>query len=284
MLMRAKLILCGLLFLILVAGIIWFFVYSNAHSGKLTVSFLNIGQGDAIFIESPTGIQVLIDGGPNASVLRELSAVMPSADRSIDMIAATHPDSDHISGLIDVLARYNVQKVLESSVKGDTPIWNSFRDAADKENAGRITALRGEVFNIGGGAYIEILFPDRDVSSVETNTGSIVAKLVYGNTSFLLTGDSPSPIEQYLVSLDRENLKSTVLKAGHHGSKNSTSPLYLGYVDPESVVFSRGCDNTYGHPAPETVALVAKFGESTYDTCTGGRVTFISDGTSVIRK
>lgn len=261
--------------------IIWIFAASSFTSPKLNVSFLDIGQGDSIFIQSPTGAQILIDGGPSSTVLRKLGAVMPWYDRSIDMIAATHPDSDHISGLIDVLARYDVKNILQSSVLGDTAVWNRLESAMKAEGVPIITAKRGEVFDIGGGAYIEVLFPDRELPNAETNTASIVAKLVYGSTSFLLTGDSPSPIEQFLVNLDRDTLKSTVLKAGHHGSKNSSSPLYVGFVDPQYVVFSRGCDNRYGHPAPETVATFEKFGYPTNDTCKQGTITYISDGTNV---
>jgi len=280
----AKLILITLTLLVLFISLVWFFILSATPRGVLSVSFLNIGQGDSIFIESPTGVQVLVDGSANGGVLRELAAVMPFADRDIDMIIATHPDSDHIAGLIDVLAHFRVGKILESSVEGDTPVWATFRDAVVNEQAERSTALRGQVFDLGGGAYIEVLFPDRNLPTVETNLGSVVAKLVYGETSFLLTGDSPSSIEQYLVSLDRDNLKSTILKAGHHGSKTSTSPLYLGYVDPDLVIFSRGCDNRYGHPSKEVVALLMKFGEKSLDTCTDGRVTFISDGKEVVRR
>ena len=247
----------------------------------LTVSFLDIGQGDSIFIQSPTGRQVLVDGGPSGIVLRRLGEIMPWYDRSIDMIVATHPDSDHVSGLIDALARYDVKNILQSSVKGDTAVWHRLQDAMHAEGVPIIIAKRGQVFDLGGGAYLEVLFPDRVLPDAETNTASIVAKVVYGSMSVLLTGDSPKPIEEFLVELDRDALKSTMLKAGHHGSKNSSSPLYLGYVDPQYVVFSRGCNNRYGHPAPETVAVLATFADPTYDTCLQGMVTYYSDGTNV---
>ena len=247
----------------------------------LTVSFLDIGQGDSIFIQSPTGRQVLVDGGPSGIVLRRLGEIMPWYDRSIDMIVATHPDSDHVSGFIDVLARYDVKKILQSSVKGDTAVWHRLEDAMHAEGVPIIIAKRGQIFDLGGGAYLEVLFPDRALPDAETNTASVVARVVYGSTSVLLTGDSPKPIEEFLVELDRDALKSTMLKAGHHGSKNSSSPLYLGYVDPQYVVFSRGCNNRYGHPAPETVAVLGKFADPTYDTCLQGTITYVSDGINV---
>ncbi len=270
--------------LLLITGCIWYAVVREDRGGKLTVSFLNIGQGDSIFIESPSGRQVLIDGGPNRSVLRELSKVMPWYDRTIDVIIPTHPDADHVTGLIDVLARYQVAMAIQSSVQGDTDTWRTLEKAIDDEHAQKVTAMRGQIVDLGKGAYLEILFPDRLLPNAETNTASVVARLVYGTTSFMLTGDSPQPIEDYLVKLDADELHSDVLKAGHHGSRTSSDPLYVGFVSPEYAVFSRGCDNKYGHPHQEVVDLMARFGIPTLDTCKDGTITFISDGKTIVHK
>jgi len=271
----------------LVAGGVWGVVAEAGSAKKLTVAFLNVGQGDAIFIESPTGEQVLIDGGRDRTVLRELAYVMPWWDKNIDAVFATHPDADHIAGLVDVLERYDVADIFLSGVESDTPQHESLKHAVEDEvlaGAHEYLAQRGTVLDIGGGAYIEILFPDRDVSGLETNMASIVARVVYGDTAFMLTGDSPQAIEQYLVMLDGEALKSTVLKAGHHGSKTSSSEEFVGYVSPEFGVFSRGCDNSYGHPHQETVDLFNRFEIPVMDTCTDGRVIFLSDGEKVFQK
>ncbi|MBI2048760.1 MAG: MBL fold metallo-hydrolase [Parcubacteria group bacterium] len=252
-----------------------------AHSrGVLTVHFLDVGQGDAIFIESPTGVQILIDGGRDRSVLRELGEVMPWYDRTIDVMIPTHPDADHIAGLIDVLDRFAVARVLESSVQGDTDLWRTLEDAIEAEGAERTTALRGQSIDLGGGARLDILFPDRDVPHIETNTGSIVARLVYGDIAFMLTGDSPQAIEKYLLSL-QDNLKSDVLKAGHHGSKTSSSKEFVEAVHPRFAVFSRGCANSYGHPHAEVVTLFEELTIPVLDTCKKGRISFISDGLTV---
>lgn len=277
----------GLLFItvlaIAVCGI-WYVALAQANEGELTVAFLDIGQGDATFIESPAGVQVLIDGGKGGSVLRELASVMPFGDRSIDIVIATHPDGDHIGGLIDVLERYEVAHIIESGVQGDTPLVAKFETVAVEEAAERTIALRGQRVSLGGGAYLEVLFPDRSLPNVETNLGSVVARLVYGETVFMLTGDSPIAIEQYLASLDRERLASNVLKVGHHGSKTSTSPLFVGFVDPQYGVISRGCDNSYGHPHQEVLDTLAKFAVQTLDTCEEGTVIFTSDGKEVVRR
>lgn len=266
---------------------VWYAVLHEDRTNVLTVSFLNIGQGDAVFIESPTGRQVLIDGGPGTAVLRELPRVMPWYDRSIDLVLGTHADMDHIGGLIELLPRYRVSAVLVPSTVGTSDAWRRYLDelkAEEKSGARVYEALRGERVNLGGGAYLDVLFPDRTVANLETNTGCVVTKLVYGETSFMLPCDAPAPIEQYLTLLDGANLKSSVLKAGHHGSKTSSAPLFVGLVDPQYAVFSRGCDNTYGHPSPETVATFERFKIPVLDTCTEGTITFVSDGKTVVRQ
>ena len=273
--------------LLCIASVIWAAVLDESKSGVLTVSFLDVGQGDAIFIESPTGSQVLIDGGPGSAVLRKLSSVMPWYDRSVDMVIGTHADMDHISGLIEMLPRYRVGAALVPSTKGASGAWKTYLDelnVEEKSGTKVFIAQRGERIDIGGGAYLEVLFPDRMLPDIETNTGCIVTRLVYGDTSFMLSCDSPKEIENYLVLLDGKHLKSNVMKAGHHGSKNSSSPLFVGMVDPAYTVFSRGCDNKYGHPAPETVATFKQFDIPMSDTCREGTVTFVSDGQTVMRK
>ena len=286
--MKRSAILWGVLLLLVVMTMgVWGAVVELSRPGQLRVTFLNVGQGDAILIESPTRRQVLIDGGRDRAVLRELGTVMPWWDRSIDVVIATHPDADHVGGLFEVLARYEVHTIFQSGVQNDTPQTESLLSAVSRERsngAEERLARRGQVIDIGDGAYIEILFRDRDVSGLETNTASIVLRVVYGDTSFLLNGDSPQAIEEYLVHLDGGHLKSNVLKAGHHGSDTSSAISFVGYVSPDWVVFSRGCDNTYGHPHQEVVDLMARFEIQTKDTCLDGPVGFVSDGKSVLAK
>lgn len=253
---------------------------SNVH--MLRVSFLDVGQGDSVFIQSPTGRQVLIDAGRNHATVRALAKKMSFFDRSIDVVIATHPDADHIGGFPDIFARYRVGLIVESSVKDSEGVDSAaFERAAQAEGAERMVAERGDRIDIGGGAYIEILFPDRDVPTIETNTGSIIARLVYENTAFLLTGDSPKAIEEYVVMLDADQLKSNVLKVGHHGSRTSSSLRFVGFVSPEYAIYSRGCDNDYGHPHDEVKETFTKLNIPTLDTCEDGTITFVSDGKTV---
>ncbi|MBI5644608.1 MBL fold metallo-hydrolase [Candidatus Kaiserbacteria bacterium] len=273
-----------LLALLVVIIIIACATWAEDRRGLLTVSFLNVGQGDAIFIDSPSGRQVLIDGGPDASVLRELSRTMPWYDRSIDVMIGTHPDLDHIGGLMDVLDRYRIGTIIQSSVLGSTPAWKTFEKEIEAEKAQVLIAGRGQVIDLGRGAYIEILFPDRTVPRIETNVGCVVARVVYGETSFMLPCDTTDEIEKYLVRLDGPKLKSDVLKAAHHGSKTSSSPIFVGLVDPAYAIFSRGCNNSYGHPHQQTIETFARLGIPTLDTCTEGTIIFISDGERIVRK
>lgn len=260
---------------------IWWAVAREDRNGILVVSILDVGQGDAIFIDAPSGRQVLIDGGKGRSVLRALGKVIPWYDRSIDVVLATHPDQDHIGGLVDVLARYSVGTIIESSVYDDGADARAFSQAVERERAEHTMAQREQIIDLGEGAYLEILFPDRAVPGLETNTGSVVVRLVYGDTAFMLTGDAPQSIEKYLVQLDAEALASNVLKVGHHGSKTSSDELFVGFVNPEYAVFSRGCDNSYGHPHADVVALFNRFEIMTLDTCEEGTITFVSDGRRV---
>jgi competence protein ComEC len=249
----------------------------------LTVSFLDVGQGDSILITSPTGVRILVDGGPDRSVLRSLSRVLPPWERRFAALIETHPDKDHIGGLGDVLERYQVANFLEPGVPNTTSAAaHVMARVAGEPGLIHTIARRGMRLHLGGGAYADVLFPDRDESTqTETNDGSIVLHVVYGSTSFMLTGDLPSSYEDYLVGLDGAALASDVLKAGHHGSKYSTDSLWLATVHPRLVVISAGKGNTYGHPNPETLDRLARTSAQVHSTITEGTITFVSTGSTI---
>lgn len=251
----------------------------------LEVSFLNVGQGDAIFIEGPTGIQMLIDGGRDRSVLRELGKRMGPLDRSLDLVVETHPDADHIGGLTPVFKSYDVGAFMSPGIPNITTPTQALEDAVAHEVILKpILARRGMRVDLGGGAYAEVLFPDRNVEQLETNTGSVVLRVVYGNTSFFLSGDSPEAVENWLVQLDGEELQSDVLKAGHHGSRTSTGEPLLSLADPEVVIISAGKDNSYGHPHKEVLERITTSGAKTLSTAEEGTITFLSDGENIRQK
>jgi competence protein ComEC len=267
--------------LLIAANVLIYYAIAVEKKSALTVAFLDIGQGDAIFIESPTGTQVLVDGGPNASVLRELGRVMPFYDRSIDMLIVTNPDQDHFAGFLDVLERYEVARVLEPGTVGASDLYAELQKAIKNEETTHSLARRGQVIDLGGGTYLKILFPDRDVAGLSPNDGSIVMQLIYGETEILLTGDTTARIEEYLVSLEGEALQSDVLKVAHHGSRTSTSPLFVAEVSPKYAVISNGKDNRYGHPHQETLDTLEKIGATVFRTDEYGTIILTSDGERV---
>lgn len=261
------------------------FLFRPEPPPRLTVSFLDVGQGDAILVEGPTGIQMLVDGGKDRSVLRRLPGVMGPLDRTIDIVVATHPDADHIGGLPDVLARYRVSHFLEQGKEGETGTFERLEEAAARERTATVrTVGQGTRIALGGGAYADVLHPEGNVERLrDTNDASIVMRVVYGETEFMLTGDAPEWVEDRLVDRYGSALASDVLKAGHHGSKTSTAGAFLEAVDPAIVVVSAGRDNSYGHPHPEVLERIAASGAALFATM-DGTVTLASDGRAVQRK
>ena len=268
-------------FFALVTFFVWYAVMAEERGGLLTVAFLDVGQGDAIFIESPSGKQILIDAGPNKKVLRELAKQMPFYDRTIDMAVLTHPDSDHIGGFPAVLEAYAVGVILKSEVNCQNKICEALDGQIEEQDIEEKIARRGMLIDLDDGVHLEVLFPDRDATNFETNLASIVLKLVYGDDSFLLMGDSPKAIEEYLISLDADGLEVDVLKLGHHGSRTSTSDFFVGFANPELAIISAGENNRYGHPHPEVLDILEKFEVKVLRTGRDGTVIVTSDGKSL---
>ncbi|MFA7216481.1 MAG: MBL fold metallo-hydrolase [Candidatus Paceibacterota bacterium] len=270
-----------LIFLVFISFFLWYVAVNENREGFLTVSFLNVEQGDSIFIESPTGVQVVIDGGPNKFIMREISKQIPWYDRSLDAIIITHPDKDHYEGFASLLDKYSVKVVIEAGASSETQSYTFLEKKIADKKIPKVLARRGQIVDIGGGAYIEILFPDRDISGLNSNDGSIVSKLVYGNTSVMLTGDSPQSIENYLISLDKGGLDSDILKAGHHGSRTSSSDLFVSAVSPEYTIISAEKNSRYGHPHKEVLDILEKYKTEILATYELGTITFISDGNNL---
>ena len=252
----------------------------------MTVEFLDVGQGDAIFITAPNGRQVLIDGGPDDRVLLGLANSMRMWDRSIDIVIPTHPDKDHIAGLSSVFRLYRVGTVIMGNVSSGTVFDEELQSAIDNEpRLRRATAWRGEriILDHTAGVYMDILFPTSDTRAWdETNESSIVVRLVYGSRSFLLTGDLPSDAEEYLAYMARvdnaNSIDSDVLKLGHHGSKTSSSEKFLLTVTPSYSIVSAGKGNRYGHPDESVIERVQNINSNILSTIDHGTITFTTDG------
>jgi len=272
-----------ILVLILIAINIYLFCLDLKGQNKgLTFAMLDIGQGDALYIESPTGTQILFDGGPPRKIISELSRVMSPFDRSIDAIIITNPDADHISGFLDVLQNYQVGSVFEPGTFNDSKTFQNLKQEIKNKNIPDILARQGMRLDLGGGAVVDILFPDRNVSDWTPNDGSVVAKLSYGETSVMLTGDATAKTEGIILSeFTDESLRSTVLKVGHHGSRTSSSEDFVKVVAPQYATISDGQDNKYGHPHQETLDTLGKYGAKIFRTDLLGTIIMTSDGQNV---
>ena len=273
-----------IVFILLVVSVfLIYFDWQNSHK-QFTFAMLDIGQGDALFIESPTGTQVLVDAGPPKNIIGKLSQVMSPFDRSIDAIIITNPDQDHIGGLIDVLKFYKVGKVFESGTWSDSKTYQNLEKQISDKKIPDILAKKGIRLDMGGGAVIDILFPDRDVTDWPTNDGSVVARLSYGSTSFMLTGDATMKTESFILKDNNlADFKSDILKVGHHGSRYSSSEEFVKAVSPQVALISDGKNNKYGHPAPETISKLEQFGVEILRTDQVGTIIIKCDNMEVCK-
>jgi competence protein ComEC len=246
--------------------------------GRLHVYFLDVGQGDAVFVRTPHGQQLLIDGGPSpAALLTQLAGVMPFWDRSLDVVALTHADADHMTGLLAVLEGYRVDRVVDTpAVAADlaAAAWRAAREGAAR---GHVMAERGLQLATDG-ANLAVLHPGAGAGPRAGNDESLVLRLDFGQTSLLLAGDAEAQAEAEML---RENvpLHADVLKIGHHGSANATTAPFLDAVAPRMAVIQVGQDNRFGHPAASALERLA--GIPIFRTDRAGAIEIISDGRQI---
>ena len=263
---------------------------SFAQSKLLTVTFLDVGQGDSILIESPSGRTALIDGGGRAYTGKEdpagRSIVVPFLRKhginNLDLVVLTHPHDDHVGGLSYVLEKIKVNQVIDSGQPHTSPGFKRFLKVIEAKHIPYKIGRAGQILDLGGGVIGYILHPSEPLiegTVSDLNNNSIVIKLVYGKTSFLLVGDIAFEGEERLIS--KFNLKSDVLKVGHHGSKTSTSDGFLGAAKPRYGVISVGARNKFGHPNPKTLGRLDGAGVNVFRTDLKGAVIIKSDGQNI---
>lgn len=252
------------------------FAWWPSESARLEVTVLDVGQGDAILIETPAGHDILIDGGPGPAVLRALSAELPWRDRSLDLVVLTHAQADHATGLIDVLDRYDVRRAASNGAPPDGAAAAKWSDAVADEGLAIETLYTGDAIDLGDGVRLEVLWPPAASAQPAANDASIVLRISWGDVSFLLTGDIAAETERELLA-SGVDLSATVLKVAHHGSAGSSSARFLDEVQPAVAVVSAGRDNRFGHPAPDAVERLRARTEL-YVTADDGTVRFITDG------
>ena len=224
----------------------------------LSVHILDIGQGDAILVESPTGRRILIDGGPDGALLKtRLAERLPWWSRRIDAVILTHPSADHIIGLTEVVKHFKVGSIIDPQLESDTIYGRQWQEALDaRPDAQVIRAERGITLDLGGGAVLEFLHPpaQRPFDVVdEHDDNSAVIKITHGEVSFLLAADIYAPAERFLLE-SGARLRATVLKVPHQGSRYASSEAFLEAVSPSLAVISAGEGNRFGHPHSETLS------------------------------
>ena len=284
---RGKLNLLLVFFLILANAFVWQALFNLEKDRHLEVSFFDIGQGDAIFIETPHKHQILIDGGPSSAILEKLAKEMPFWDRTIDLVILTHPEKDHLAGLLEVLERYEVKQILWTGIIRQTAEYNKWQELIKKEKA-KITIAQAPQKIKAGRVFLSILYPFESLEGGEfknSNDTSIISRLIFGNNSFLFTGDATKSVEKKILSncIEQKDclLGSDVLKVSHHGSKTSTSEEFLKEVSPEIAIISCGKDNIYGHPHSETLEIFKKYDIEVLRTDINGDIKIISDGEKI---
>ncbi len=251
----------------------------EAWSNPLRVHFIDVGQGDSTLVQSPDGSTILIDGGPMDAYPQLVGYLKAAGVEKIDLLIATHPDGDHIGGLLKVLEAFPVVTVLDSGKEHTTLTYQRYKEAVKGlPDTGFKLGRAGDRYTFGG-VDLSIIHPGANLPG-NNNDSSIVARLTYGDVSFLFTGDAEEKAEAEMLSRGLP-VRSSVLKVGHHGSKSSTSTRFLSAVSPKSAVISCGESNRWGHPTPEVMRSLKQRNIEIYRTDLQGTILMLSDGREI---
>lgn len=239
----------------------------------MRVHFIDVGQGDSILIESPNGKTMLVDGGVKGAGQQVVSYLKELGVSKLDIVVATHPDADHIGGLIPVLNSMTIEQFYDSGKVHTSQTFEEMLTLIDEKNIPYDVPTPGDNIKFDEDVTVKVLNANEQAS--DNNDASIVLKIVYGNVSFLLTGDAGIALEKEMMQYD---VSATVLKAGHHGSNTSSSEDFIRAVKPEVTILSYGKDNKYGHPHAEVVDRLQEIGSKIYATADIGTITVTTDG------
>jgi len=260
-------------------------IFQVQSLGKLHLVFCDVGQGDGMLVISPGGKQIVVDGGPGSKIGDCLSQKMPFWDRTIEMVVLTHPERDHLEGLLEVLARYKVEMILSTGIKNDTELFNAWHETVKAEGAKIYGAKAGDKLVLdslqGQTLLIDVLWPTSEKLELwklaglsETNESSIVLRVSLGQFCAYLTGDLPKELLQPLLDKPCQ-----VIKIAHHGSKTSTNQEIINAVSPEAAIIQVG-RNSFGHPQKEVLELLQSKGVKILRNDANGNVEVITDGSS----
>jgi len=272
-------ILIGLSSIFFITALTGFYFFPAEK--ELKVNFLDVGQGDSILIRAPGGQNILIDGGPDKKVLQGLGENLGWFDRKIDLMILTHPHDDHVSGLNEVIKRYDVEQIVYTGVLHSAPGFLEWLRLVKDDKIPTKIAYKGFKIDLENGASMEVLSPEENMLGKEAknlNNTSLVIKLRYKDKSFLFVGDAEEEIEKRLLE---ENIKADVLKIGHHGSDTGSTEEFLKKVGPEIAVISVGKDNRFGHPHNRVLKRLEKLNIKVLRTDSGGNIRIVSDGQAI---
>ncbi|OQX71796.1 hypothetical protein B6D52_00120 [Candidatus Parcubacteria bacterium 4484_255] len=281
-----SILIVGVFFFLNLTILGYFLFFVSPVSADLRVVFLDVGQGDAILIQTPQQ-NIIIDGGPDKSIVRKLDQYIPITERRIDLMILTHPDGDHLTGLVEILRRWPVITVAESGLKSNSPAYIEFNSLIKSKNIKRHIINVPQRITFEDNLFFDFLWPCSK-ESIENNEGdcnflSLVFMLNYGDNNFLFTGDATKETEEELMSQGL-NLRADVLKAGHHGSKHSSGLNFLKAVNPEYAIISVGKDNNFGHPSLRVLDNFRKINANVLRTDEKGDIIFESNGQTLTLK
>lgn len=251
-------------------------------SGEVAMHFLDIGQGDATFMEFASGEQLLLDCAIDARILEALGRVMPVYDHTIDYLVVTHPDKDHYGGCIDVLDRFEVANIVYTGFEKDQAFFDVFMEYVQQEGAVYHVIEKEQTWSIAS-TTITFLYPDHSLEQnphipgladkeIDANNTSLVLLFDIYGTQVLLTGDAEAPQERYLLERYGPRLDVAIYKAGHHGSSGSSIQEFIDVVTPSDTIFSAGRENSYGHPSPRVIKRVERLGSRIWRTDLNGDI------------
>jgi competence protein ComEC len=252
---------------------------TGVSSGKLEISYLDVGQGDAAYIKV-NDFDILIDAGPRSDADKLIKQLEEKNIDDFEIVIATHPHEDHIGGMEKVFEKYKVENFYMPKVTHNTKTFENMINAVKKEGLRVKVIKEGMNFDLGEGAKIDVYSPIYE-SYEEFNDYSPIMKLTFGNTSYMFTGDAEAHAEQDVVAKYPKNLDADVLKFGHHGSSTSSTKEFIESVSPKYGVISCGVDNKYGHPHKETLQKINNYGIKAYRTDKQGQITILSDGENI---
>lgn len=267
---------------IIIGLVLLFAAVFSLPDGKLHIKVYDVGEGDGIFIRSPSGQTVLIDGGPNEKILSLLGGDLPFYQKSIDLLVLTHPHADHLTGLVEVLKKYEVGMVLAEKAFHTTDVYEKFLEILKEKNTKVKAPFAGDYFDLRDGVKFKVVWPRRQADvdywqGKDLNQTSVVLSVTYGKFSMLFTGDASVPVWDELL---RDGLipYTTVIKVPHQGSSTGIDQKFLAETRPSLAVISLGKNNKYGHPSSKTLELLKEAGIRVLRTDKDGTVEIVSDG------